>query len=170
MGVTEEDDSLRDFQHMARALHCRTMCQMDKERKPNLEAQPPRKLCRSRSNRVIAGVCGGLGEFFGIDPVVVRLIWVAAFFLGGAGLLAYIICALVIPEAPYGATAPPPPYHHATPGTVGVVIAVILIGAGILALFSNIFGWSIWSWFWKILLPVLLIAVGLFLILRLRKR
>ncbi|MEI6308252.1 MAG: PspC domain-containing protein [bacterium] len=143
---------------------------MDNERNLNLEAQPPRKLCRSRSNRVIAGVCGGLGEFFGIDPVVVRLIWVAAFFLGGAGLLAYIICALVIPEAPFGVTAPPLPYHHATPGTVGVVIAVILIGAGILALFSNIFGWSIWSWFWKILVPVLLIAVGLFLILRLRKR
>jgi len=135
-----------------------------------LAAQPPRKLNRSRSNRVIAGVCGGLGEFFGIDPVVVRLIWVAAFFLGGAGLLAYIICALAIPEAPFGATTPPPTYQSAAPGTVGIVIAAILIGAGILALFSNIFGWSIWSWFWKLLLPMLLIAFGLFLILRLRKR
>jgi len=58
-----------------------------------------KKLKRSRSNRVIAGVCGGVGEYFNIDPVVVRIIWVLiAFMPGGPGFLAYLVCALIIPE------------------------------------------------------------------------
>lgn len=58
-----------------------------------------RKLKRSRSDKVIAGVCGGIGEYFNIDPVIVRIVWVLlAFMPGGPGFLAYLICALIIPE------------------------------------------------------------------------
>ena len=58
-----------------------------------------KKLKRSRTDRVFAGVCGGLGEYFNIDPVIVRIIWVlVAFMPGGPGFLAYLICALIIPE------------------------------------------------------------------------
>ncbi|MCB2211161.1 PspC domain-containing protein [bacterium] len=57
-----------------------------------------RRLTRSRDNRVIAGVCGGIGNYFNIDPVIVRILWLLAFFGAGAGLLAYIIAWLVIPE------------------------------------------------------------------------
>jgi phage shock protein C len=57
-----------------------------------------KKIKRSRTNRVISGVCGGVGEYFNIDPVVVRIIWVLMFFWGGMGFLAYLICALIIPE------------------------------------------------------------------------
>lgn len=56
-----------------------------------------KKLTRS-SNRMICGVCGGIGEYLGIDPTVVRLLWVLLSALGGAGLLAYIIAAIIIPE------------------------------------------------------------------------
>jgi phage shock protein C len=58
-----------------------------------------RLLRRSRSNRMIGGVCGGLGNFFGIDPVWFRLGFVIAAIPGGfPGILAYLICWVVIPE------------------------------------------------------------------------
>ena len=58
-----------------------------------------KKLYRSNSNKVFAGVCGGLGDYFNVDPVIVRLIWAAVtVFSGGTGLVGYIIAALVIPK------------------------------------------------------------------------
>ena len=61
-----------------------------------------KQLTRSRTNRVAAGLCAGLGTYFGIDPVLVRLLFVLGFFIGGhfGIVLLYIIMALVIPEEP----------------------------------------------------------------------
>ena len=59
-----------------------------------------KRLYRSRTDRQLAGVCRGLGEYFGVDPTIVRLIFVVLALAGGPGLLLYIILALVIPEAP----------------------------------------------------------------------
>jgi phage shock protein C len=56
-----------------------------------------RRLYRSRDDRMIAGVCGGLAKYFGVDPTVIRLIAVLTIIFGGAGILAYIILALVVP-------------------------------------------------------------------------
>ena len=56
-----------------------------------------KKLTKS-SNRMICGVCGGIGEYLGIDPTVVRLLWVIFSVMGGAGLLAYIVAAIIVPE------------------------------------------------------------------------
>jgi phage shock protein C len=64
-----------------------------------------KKLYRSRQNRMISGVCGGLGEYFGIDPTLMRILFVLATFLGfGSALLVYIILLIVVPEEPL---APP---------------------------------------------------------------
>lgn len=57
-----------------------------------------RKLYLSDTDKKIAGVCGGLAQYFDIDPTVVRIIWVAAFFLYGFGPIAYLVCWLVIPR------------------------------------------------------------------------
>ena len=58
-----------------------------------------KRLCKSRTNRVICGVCGGIGEYFNIDPTVVRLLWAILTAGGfGSGLLVYIIAAIVVPE------------------------------------------------------------------------
>ncbi|MDO5035514.1 MAG: PspC domain-containing protein [Porphyromonas sp.] len=57
-----------------------------------------RKLYRSKSNKMLAGVCGGIAKYFDMDPTLVRLLWVLFILLGGSGLLAYIICAIVIPS------------------------------------------------------------------------
>ena len=61
----------------------------------------PRRLYRSWSNKVIGGVCGGLGEYFGIDPNVIRLISVLLVFFGGLSLWVYIVMWIVLPQAPY---------------------------------------------------------------------
>ena len=57
-----------------------------------------KRLYRSRENRMIGGVCGGIAEFFGIDPTLVRLGWVAFCALGGSGIRAYLSAAIIIPE------------------------------------------------------------------------
>jgi phage shock protein C len=57
-----------------------------------------KELKKSCTNRVICGVCGGLGEYFNVDPTVVRLLWIAFSLMGGSGILAYIIAAVIMPE------------------------------------------------------------------------
>lgn len=59
-----------------------------------------KKLYRSFTDRRLAGVCGGIGEYFNIDPTVIRLAWVLFSLMGGSGLLAYVLAALLIPENP----------------------------------------------------------------------
>ena len=59
-----------------------------------------KKLYRSVSDKKLAGVCGGIAEYFGIDATLVRVGWVVISLFAGAGVLAYIACALIIPEKP----------------------------------------------------------------------
>ena len=59
-----------------------------------------KKLYKSNTNKVLDGVCGGIGEYFNVDPTLVRLAWVVFCALGGSGILAYIIMALIIPRQP----------------------------------------------------------------------
>ena len=61
-----------------------------------------KKLYRSKSNRVIAGVCGGVAEYLNIDVTVVRELWAITSVFAAAGIIAYIICAFLIPENPDG--------------------------------------------------------------------
>lgn len=57
-----------------------------------------KKLYRSNSNKMIAGVCGGMAEYFNIDATLVRLAWVFLALLAGGGIIVYLICAIVIPR------------------------------------------------------------------------
>lgn len=63
-------------------------------------AKPHKKLMRSRSDEKIAGVCGGFAEYLDVDVTLVRLIWLATLFLGGWGLIAYLIAWIVMPLEP----------------------------------------------------------------------
>ncbi|MGQ9668182.1 MAG: PspC domain-containing protein, partial [Anaerolineae bacterium] len=70
--------------------------------------QAGQPLYRSRSNRMIAGVCGGLGEYFHIDPTLIRLVWaIGTLSTMGSGILAYILAAVILPEEPV-ASGPSP--------------------------------------------------------------
>jgi len=59
-----------------------------------------KRLYRSRKDRMIAGVCSGLGGYLQIDPTIVRIIFIALFFAGGGGVLVYLILWFVTPEEP----------------------------------------------------------------------
>ena len=56
------------------------------------------KLVKSRTNKMLTGVCGGIGELLGIDPTIIRLIWAALSLAGGTGIILYIIAAVIIQE------------------------------------------------------------------------
>lgn len=62
-----------------------------------------KRLYRSRKDRKIAGVCGGLGEYFGVDPVIFRIVLLALLLGAGSGILLYVIFWIAVPEAPAGA-------------------------------------------------------------------
>ncbi len=61
--------------------------------------QEIKKLYRSRKSRMIAGICGGIGEYFGVDPTIIRLVW-ALFTIAsiGGGIILYLIAWIIIPE------------------------------------------------------------------------
>ena len=59
-----------------------------------------KKLYRSKHDRKLVGVCGGLAKYFTLDPVLVRVLWAVISIFYGAGILAYIVCAFLIPEEP----------------------------------------------------------------------
>ena len=63
------------------------------------EEETMKKLCKSNTDRKICGVCGGIAEYLNIDPNFVRLIAVIAAVAGGSGLLAYVVAAIIMPEA-----------------------------------------------------------------------
>ena len=59
-----------------------------------------KKLYKSRTDKKLDGVCAGIGEYFNIDPTLIRLAWVIFSLLGGSGILAYLIAAIIIPVKP----------------------------------------------------------------------
>ena len=67
-------------------------------------AEAIRRLYRSRTDRKIGGVCGGLAAYFKVDPTFIRIIWVVLILGAGVGLLAYLVCWVVIPSEPAPAT------------------------------------------------------------------
>ncbi len=78
------------------------------------------RLMRSRTDRKIAGICGGIAQYNGWDPTLVRLAWVALVVFGGTGVLLYLILWVVVPEEPMalaaqGAAYPVPPQYPVPP-------------------------------------------------------
>ena len=65
----------------------------------------PKRLYRSRTDKKIAGICGGMGKYFGIDPVIFRIIWLLLLLGMGAGLVVYLILWIAIPMEPQGTPA-----------------------------------------------------------------
>ena len=59
-----------------------------------------KRLYKSRNDQKIDGVCAGIANYFGVDPTIIRLAWALFVVLGGSGILAYIVCALVLPREP----------------------------------------------------------------------
>ena len=123
-----------------------------------------RKLYRSKKDKIIGGVCGGIGEYFNIDPVLVRILWLFFTFLGGAGILAYIIAWVVIPyqEEKKAASKEESKTEEEDKGGFWGGITLIIIGFILLLFTLRIF--------WIKLLPLTLIVIGIIFILKYRER
>ena len=120
-------------------------------------------LARSRDDRVIGGVCGGLGRYLGIEPVLVRIAFVVLAVAGGSGLLAYLLAWLLIPEERPGDSIDPAPRSSGANGPV--IIGALLVAAGIAMLVDQLI-----PGFRRVLGPALLIALGLSVLLIARRR
>ncbi len=114
----------------------------------------PRRLRRRSHDRVIGGVCGGIADYLGVDPVLVRLAAVGLTIVGGAGVLAYIIAWLVLPEDDGTAARVPIDDKRG-------IAAIALVGVLLLVIFDD--GWD---WHDGPVLPILLLAAGAYLLLR----
>lgn len=120
---------------------------------------PPteRKLYRSTSDRVVGGVCGGLGDYFAVDPVWFRIGFVVLALGGGSGVLIYLIMWLIIRPQPEGYT-PPAEAQRSISGAA--IIGIVFIFVGTIALLNTIAP-SLGQYFW----PAVLVLGGLALVM-----
>ena len=141
-----------------------------------------KKLYRSRENKVLAGVCGGIGEYFEIDPVIVRLIWIVLTMIWGFGFFLYIIAIFLIPLEPKEikiqdvSTSPQESkkdYRHLEDNDRNIVITLlalffivlgIMVVVGIVVPSTYVFRNII-----KGILGVTMIIIGIYLVFRSRK-
>lgn len=110
--------------------------QEKKEESKKAAASEPRRLYRSRTNRVIGGVAGGIGEYLGIDPIIIRVVWVILALFAGVGVIAYVLAWIIIPDRPVGEEAPEAPQTFSS--EAGLIIGLVLVGLGIWFLLSNL--------------------------------
>jgi phage shock protein C len=124
-----------------------------------------KRLYRSRKDSTIGGVCGGLGEYFGIDPTFVRIITVLLIFADGIGIIGYIIAWIIIPQHPVeDQSEEKEPVSYASWNKY--IPGAILIGLGVFFIIREHYWWWHMERFW----PLLLIIIGLFFIFRVGQR
>jgi phage shock protein C len=145
-----------------------------------------RKLYRSRENKILAGVCGGLGEYFEIDPVIIRLLWIVLSLVWGFGVILYIIAIFIIPPQPQGnrysdehlEETPGTEHHHISHNlededrkVVIGLFALLFIVIGLIILVSIITPSTFFFRnFIKIVISILLIGIGAYLISKSRTK
>ena len=139
-----------------------------------------RRLYRCRDNRMIAGVASGTAEYFGLDPSLVRILWLISIFFGGFSILLYIAMAIIVPLEPLTAeaaaahaaaaasgTEPAGHRHRGGEGRLLTFLGVILLLIGGLALVDTFApGWATWRQLW----PLLFVGAGGFLVINSLRR
>lgn len=136
------------------------------------------RLYKSRKNKVIDGVCGGFGEYFGIDPVIIRLLWVALFFAYGSGIILYIIAMIIIPPEPIKRddgfehekteskeefktyTSDSERFNTPDKRVISIVVALFLIFIGASLMINLLTPVNFFAMSWKIIVSLVLIAIG----------
>lgn len=123
-----------------------------------------KKLFRSNSDKVLGGVCGGLGEFFNIDSTIIRILFILFFFIGGSSILVYIISLIIIPLNPEY----PEEKTEKKSSSFGFYAGIVLVLLGLMLFLNNIglIPFRIFHFSWDILFSILLIVLGIFFILR----
>jgi phage shock protein C len=133
-----------------------------------------KQLYRSKHNRVISGVCGGIAEYLDLDPTLIRLLWVLITIPGGIGFIGYLVSIIIIPENPQhlgessntqGTTSV---FHgeNRTPEEISqknrILAGIILIVLGLFFFSKQFFHWLDIGRLW----PLLLIGGGIYIIYR----
>lgn len=128
-----------------------------------------KKLYRSRTDRMIAGVCGGLATYLNIDPVLVRGAFIILGLIKGLGILFYLILIVIVPNDPQESAATNQAalfseYAKEKISPRKDIFALFIIAFGLLLLIGQVFPWH---WFrWDLFWPLVLVALGLWLILK----
>ncbi len=127
-----------------------------------------KKLFRSKNDRMIAGVCGGLAQYFEIDPVIIRGVFTFLACVGGSGIALYIVLAIITPEEgdPDFVVAEENSKEKLPVSMVDLqskrrVFAIAIIILGVLILLGNIFSF-VWLT-WKVIASCAIIALGLYI-------
>src|SRR5215211_3080330 len=124
---------------------------------PRAEPQPddagPRVERRSRSERVIAGVCGGVGRYLGVDPVLLRIAFIILALANGLGVIAYVVCWVAIPEERPDQPSTPAPQGRRETGRLVLGGSLVVLG---LVLLLDRLAPDLDELFW----PVAVVAVG----------
>jgi phage shock protein C len=122
-----------------------------------------KKLYRSRRNSMIAGICGGLGEYLNVDPTIMRLAAVLLVFADGIGLIAYIIAWIIIPRNPEIEAEVVAPekseLNRLLPG-----LALIIVG--LIFLLNNLIPWFHFGHLW----PLVLIVLGIVILAKAKRQ
>ena len=111
-----------------------------------------RRLERSRNDRMLFGVCGGFGEYFGVNADVVRLVWIVLILMGGLGVLPYVAAILLLPEGEGGAPR--------AAGGAGRYFGFVLVGLGVAILLQFLDIRMSTFWMFRLVFPLLLLAGG----------
>ncbi len=115
--------------------------------------ESPARLRRSADDKMVGGVCGGLGAYFNTDPVWFRLAFVVVTLAGGAGILIYLVAWLVIPEAAPGELARGSASDFGSQGPL--LAGMLLVGLGLVLLINTLV-----PWFDRVMWPLAVVAAG----------
>jgi phage shock protein PspC (stress-responsive transcriptional regulator) len=126
-----------------------------------------KRLYKSRNNRIIDGICGGVAEYFEVDPTIVRILWTLITLLGGTGFILYIVAMVIMPVNPEHLTNPQPINVVKSRSDRRSYWGIVLILAGVFVLVDRL-GWftdlNWWSFSRSFVFPVSLIGLGLLFI------
>ncbi|NLI61596.1 MAG: PspC domain-containing protein [Clostridiales bacterium] len=126
------------------------------------------KLYRSTDQKMLAGVCGGLAEYFNIDVTLVRLIWaIVSIPSFGVGLLIYIIAAIIVPQRPYNQKQEFVEFVDTSQpldkSKIMIILGAVLVIVGMVALIGGLFPF-LWKLLKNVFWPSLIIIIGIGLI------
>jgi len=120
------------------------------------------RLHKSTKDKIISGVCGGLGEYFRVDSSIIRIIWAIAAFAYGTGILLYIIAAIILPSEDYEKVEGDNKSENILNADNSKLIGIVLIISGVLFLLRQFTPFLDSKYVW----PVILIVLGLFIIVK----
>lgn len=128
-----------------------------------------KRLYRSRKDKIIGGVCGGVADYLEADPVVIRLLWLFSVMIFGFGFLLYIVAWIIIPPNPDHPTEKAKEPGEKRSAEWNLSIGVVLLILGIILLLGQFhffdYGWFRFHFFpWRLFWPLLLIGAGIFLL------